>query len=81
MKKDRKDSIMIATAVLCLVSGITMSFLSFFLSEVHHIDNSVLWYFAQTLMYAASAFGLYSYVHAKFDSFNISFHDNIGKNK
>lgn len=58
---------MIATAVVTLVSGITMSFLSFFLDNVHHIDDSVLWYFAQTLMYAASAFGIYSYVHTKFN--------------
>lgn len=66
MKKDRKDNIMICTAVLTLMSGIIMSFLSFFLSEIHKIDDSVLWYFAQTLMYAASAFGIYSYIHAKF---------------
>lgn len=70
---------MIATAVLALVSGITMSFLSFFLSEIHHIDQSVLWYFAQTLMYAASAFGLYSYVHAKFDDITISTGRNANK--
>lgn len=56
---------MIASALVTLASGIVMSFFSFFLSIEHHISQSVLWYFAQTLMYAASAFGLYSYVHAQ----------------
>lgn len=79
MRKDRKDNIMIATAVLCLVSGIIMSFLSFGLSDVHKIDSSVLWYFAQTLMYAASAFGLYSYVHAKFHDIKLTIDGNQPK--
>lgn len=71
MGKDRKDIVMIITAVVTLVSGIVMSFLSFALSEIHQIDSSVLWYFAQTLMYAASAFGLYSYVHAKINEVQV----------
>lgn len=65
MRKDIKDNIIIATACVTLISGIVLSFLSFFLSEIHEISSSVLWYFAQCLMYAASAFGIYGYVHAK----------------
>lgn len=65
MMRDTKDNIIIATAVVTLVSGIVLSFLSFFLSEMHEISSSVLWYFAQCLMYSASAFGIYGYVHAK----------------
>lgn len=65
MDKDKKETLMIASALVTLASGIVMSFLSFFLSIEHHISQSVLWYFAQTLMYAASAFGLYSYVHTQ----------------
>lgn len=56
---------MIASALVTLASGIVLSFLSFFLSIEHEVHTSVLWYFAQTLMYAASAFGLYSYVHTQ----------------
>lgn len=63
MKSDKKDIAMIASALATLASGIVLSFLSFSLSLEHIIDSSVLWYFAQTLMYAASAFGLYSYAH------------------
>lgn len=54
---------MLVSACVTLTSGIVMSFLSFFLSIGHVIHDSVLWYFAQTLLYAASAFGLYGYVH------------------
>lgn len=65
MRKDKKDLVMIVTALVTLASGIIMSFLSFILTVNHEIHNSVLWYFAQTLMYAASTFGLYSYVKGK----------------
>ena len=64
MKKDIKDTTMIASALTTLVSGIVLSFMSFFLSS-YHIDSSVLWYFAQTLMYAGSCFGIGAYI-AKF---------------
>lgn len=63
--RDKKEWIMLVSACVTLASGITMSFLSFFLSLGHVIHDSVLWYFAQTLMYAASAFGIYGYVHTQ----------------
>ena len=66
MKKDMKDNTMIIAALTTLASGIVLSFLSFFLSS-YHIDNSVLWYFAQTLMYAGSCFGIGAYI-TKFKS-------------
>lgn len=65
ISKATKDDIIILTAIVTLVSGIVMSFLSFALSELHEISSSVLWYFAQCLMYCASALGLYGYVRAK----------------
>ena len=64
MKKDIKEKMMIASALTTLASGIVLSFLSFFLSS-YRIDSSVLWYFAQTLMYAGSCFGIGAYI-AKF---------------
>lgn len=66
MKKDIKEKIMIASALVTLLSGIVLSFLSFFLSH-YAINNSVLWYFAQTLMYAGSCFGIGAYI-SKFKS-------------
>lgn len=61
MKKDIKDYIMIISALVTLASGIVLSFLSFFLSR-YQIHESILWYFAQTLMYAGSCFGIGAYV-------------------
>lgn len=62
---DHKDGVMIATACVMLASGITLSFLSFFLSLQHAIHDSVLWYFAQTIVYASSVFGVGQYVKYK----------------
>lgn len=61
MKKDIKNFIMIISALVTLASGIVLSFLSFFLSR-YQIHESILWYFAQTLMYAGSCFGIGAYV-------------------
>lgn len=72
MKKDIKDYIMIISALITLASGIILSFLSFFLSR-YQIHGSVLWYFAQTLMYAGSCFGIGAYVRKfekKIDVYN-----------
>ena len=75
MKKDIKEKIMIISALTTLASGIFLSFLSFFLSS-YHIDKSVLWYFAQTLMYAGSCFGFGAYI-AKFkNEVNEKINDN-----
>lgn len=71
MKEDRdiKDIMMLASAAVTLASGIVLAFLSFFLSANHSIHDSVLWYFAQCLVYAGSAFGIAAYVKTKLDGF------------
>lgn len=68
--KDRKDDIIIATAILTLSAGISMSFLSFSLSDNHTIASSVLWFFGQCLLYTASALGIYGYVRYKGEQLN-----------
>lgn len=60
-----KDNLILITACGTLLSGIALSFLSFFLSVPHVIHDSVLWYFAQCLVYTGSAFGLAAYVNVK----------------
>lgn len=62
---DRKDCIQYATAVAMLLSGIVMSFIGFFAAPVGVISDSVLWYTAQTLIYAGSVFGLTAYVDGR----------------
>ena len=80
MKKDMKDNMMIVAALITLASGIVLCFLSFFLSRQHVIHSSVLWYFGQTLLYAASSFGQATYVKAKLNDFtNIIENDDLSK--
>lgn len=65
MRESGKDTAMIVSACVMLASGIALSFLAFFLSELHEIHDSVLWYFAQTIVYASSVFGIGAYVDTK----------------
>lgn len=64
-KKERKEIAQVWTAIVLIVSGIVLSFLSFFISKEHCIDNSVLWYFAQCLLYAGGIFGIRNYTITK----------------
>ena len=80
MKKDMKDNTMIGAALITLASGIVLCFLSFFLDHEHNVKSSCLWYFGQTLLYAASSFGLASYVKAKMNDFsNLIENDELPK--
>lgn len=63
--KERKGIAQVWTAIILLLSGIVLSFLSFFLSTKHTIDNSILWYFAQCLLYAGGIFGIRNYTITK----------------
>ncbi len=58
----KAETVSILIAAILVASGITLSFLSFFLTAEHVINDSVLWYFAQTLLYAGSVFGIKGYV-------------------
>jgi hypothetical protein len=63
MTGDSKDKIQYATAVLMLVSGVVLSFFSFF--YYGDIVEGVLWYAGQTMIYAGSIFGVAMYVRGK----------------
>lgn len=54
---DTKEKIQYATAVLMVVSAVVLAFICFFLNK-YKIEDSVLWYIAQALVYAASIFGI-----------------------
>lgn len=69
-ERETKDKLLMATACLTLASGIVLAFLSFFLSNEHAIHDSVLWYFAQCLIYAGSALGIATYVDAKLNDYH-----------
>ena len=65
-----RESYQLITATALLGSGVVLSFLSFFLTAEHVIADSVLWYFAQTLLYSGGIFGLRSYTIKKLGELN-----------
>lgn len=65
MQKNTKDWIQYGSAIAMLASGILLSFICFFLNH-YQIEDSVLWYMAQALVYAGSIFGVSIYMHTKF---------------
>ena len=52
-------------AIMLVVSGVVMCFLSFYTPPVGEIAPSVLGYFGETLIWAGSVFGLIEYVNLK----------------
>ncbi|WAX09182.1 hypothetical protein BT401P3_00050 [Bacteroides phage BT401P3] len=65
MKRETKADLQIWTAVGMLIAGVTMSFIGFFVEPAGIIHDSVLWFFAQCLLYAGSIFGVSIYVTGK----------------
>lgn len=61
-----------------LASGILLSFICFFLNH-YQIEDSVLWYMAQALVYAGSIFGVSIYMHTKFGDIKNEVSKLIGK--
>ena len=59
-------SIMKETSALALLAaGILLAFISLFLPPPGEIDDSVLYIFAQILIYAGSIFGIEHYINEK----------------
>lgn len=67
MKKETKEDIQIFTAVGMLLAGVGLSIAGFIVSPMGQIHDSVLWFFAQCLIYAGSIFGIGIYVNGKFN--------------
>ena len=65
-----RESYQLITATGLLVSGVVLSFLSFFLTAGHIITDSVLWYFAQCLLYSGGIFGIRSYTITRLEKLN-----------
>lgn len=67
MKKETKEEIQIFTAVGMLFAGVGLSIAGFIVAPMGQIHDSVLWLFAQCLIYAGSIFGIGIYVNGKFN--------------
>lgn len=63
--KNWKDIVQYTTAVASLTSGIILTYLQYFNSG--DISSGVLGYVAQTLLYAASIFGVTMYWNGKYN--------------
>ncbi len=63
MTPANKDRVQYGTAVIMLLSGMVLTFLSFFRNG--DVVEGVLWYAGQTMVYAGSIFGITMYVRTK----------------
>ena len=68
MQPNTKEWIQYGTAVAMVVSGILLAFLSFFLNN-YTIDDSILWYISQALIYAGGIFGVSIYFKTRLGEF------------
>ena len=64
MKANTKEWFQYITAGGMIASGVVLTFLCFFLNH-YQINDSVLWYMAQALVYAGSIFGVSMYIKTK----------------
>lgn len=78
MQRNTKEWIQYGSAIVVLTSGIVLAYVSYFTSQARDVTDNVLWYFAQTLMYAGSIFGVAIAIDAKFENIKNKFlnHNN-----
>lgn len=69
MTKEQKSWIQYGSAVGMLVSGVGLTVAGFLVPPVGVISDSVLWYAAQTMIYAGSVFGVSVYVNERLSQF------------
>lgn len=67
MTTEKKISIQTWSAIAMLAVGSVLSVAGFCVPPVGEVDDSVLYLFAQCLIYAGSIFGVSSYYKAKFN--------------
>lgn len=66
MTKETRTSYQVHSALAMLLAGVCLSVAGFCVPPVGEISDSVLWFFAQCLIYAGSIFGVSIYVQSKF---------------
>ena len=68
MTREHRVNIQYISAVGMLISGVGLSVAGFIVSPLGEISDSVLWFAAQTMIYAGSVFGVSVYVNDKLRS-------------
>lgn len=66
MTKETRTTYQVYSALFMLLAGVALSIAGFCVPPVGEISDSVLWFFAQCLIYAGSIFGVSIYVQSKF---------------
>ena len=66
MTKEDRTKYQVYSALAMLLTGVALSVAGFLVPPVGEISDSVLWFFAQCLIYAGSIFGVSIYVQSKF---------------
>ena len=67
MKKETKETIQYGSAIVMLLLGGALSIAGFITAPAGQIHESVLWLFAQCLIYAGSVFGISVYMSDRFN--------------
>lgn len=80
MKSKTKDIIQYSSAVAVLMCAMGLSIASFIVS-MGQIHETVLWFFAQALLYAGSVFGISIYVNDKLNRFRLEMSGEIKKDE
>ena len=82
MTKEDRTKYQVYSALAMLLAGVALSVAGFMVPPVGEISDSVLWFFAQCLIYAGSIFGVSIYVQSKFTELKeeMSNRKNIEKN-
>lgn len=68
MQRNTKEWIQYGSAIAVLLLAVILVYISYFTSQARDVTDNVLWYFAQSLMYAGSIFGVAIAIDAKFDN-------------
>lgn len=68
MTREHRVNIQYISAVGMLISGVALSVAGFVVPPLGEISDSVLWFAAQTMIYAGSVFGVSVYINDKFRS-------------
>lgn len=77
MTKETRTTYQVFSALAMLLAGVALSIAGFIVPPVGEISDSVLWFFAQCLIYAGSIFGVSIYVQSKFTELKNQLGNNV----
>lgn len=65
MTRNTRDTVQVWSAIGMLAAGVSLVVAGFIVPPTGEVSDSVLWFFAQCLIYAGSIFGVSIYVQNK----------------